>query len=94
MNCISSSSMNFFPILQHDKSNYMSQHKQNVDSVLFNKENYTWMLIGGVVIALGMFLLSGGRSAEKFSRLCFSGGYPEIGFFGGSSELRQADNAL
>ncbi|MEK7198709.1 MAG: DUF3098 domain-containing protein [Bacteroidota bacterium] len=42
----------------------MSQHKQNVDSVLFNKENYTWMLIGGLVIALGMFLLSGGRSAD------------------------------
>lgn len=42
----------------------MIKHKQNVDSVLFNKENYTWMLIGGLIIALGMFLLSGGKSAD------------------------------
>jgi len=64
MNCISSSSINFFPILQPNKLNHMSHHKQNVDSVLFNKENYTWMLIGGLVIALGMFLLSGGKSPD------------------------------
>ncbi|MCF3110425.1 DUF3098 domain-containing protein [Niabella sp. CC-SYL272] len=29
---------------------------------MFSKSNYTWMLIGAVVIALGMFLLSGGKS--------------------------------
>jgi hypothetical protein len=29
---------------------------------IFNKENYKWMLIGLVVIAVGMFLLSGGTS--------------------------------
>ena len=30
---------------------------------MFAKENYLWMLIGAVVIALGMFLMSGGKSA-------------------------------
>ena len=29
---------------------------------MFSKENYTWMLIGIAVIALGMFLMSGGTS--------------------------------
>jgi FtsH-binding integral membrane protein len=29
---------------------------------IFSKGNYTWMLIGLVVIAIGMFLLSGGAS--------------------------------
>jgi len=29
---------------------------------MFDKENYKWMLIGIVVIAIGMFLLSGGKS--------------------------------
>lgn len=31
-------------------------------NTLFGKENYIWMLIGVAVIALGMFLMSGGRS--------------------------------
>jgi CO dehydrogenase/acetyl-CoA synthase alpha subunit len=30
---------------------------------MFTKENYIWMLIGVVVIAIGMFLMSGGKSA-------------------------------
>jgi uncharacterized membrane protein len=29
---------------------------------MFSKENYIWMLVGLLVIALGMFLMSGGRS--------------------------------
>lgn len=29
---------------------------------MFSKENYMWMAIGVVVIAIGMFLMSGGRS--------------------------------
>lgn len=29
---------------------------------MFTKDNYRWMLIGAVVIALGMFLMSGGKS--------------------------------
>jgi hypothetical protein len=31
---------------------------------LFTRDNYMWMLIGLVVIALGMFLMSGGRSTD------------------------------
>lgn len=29
---------------------------------MFTKENYKWMLIGVVVIAIGMFLMAGGKS--------------------------------
>lgn len=32
---------------------------------MFNKDNYIWMLIGVVVIALGMFLMSGGVSNKN-----------------------------
>jgi hypothetical protein len=35
---------------------------QNESPSMFSKENYMWMLIGVVVIALGMFLMSGGKS--------------------------------
>ena len=31
---------------------------------LFYKDNYIWMLVGLVVIALGMFLMSGGNSND------------------------------
>jgi hypothetical protein len=29
---------------------------------MFSKENYIWMLAGLIIIALGMFLMSGGKS--------------------------------
>ncbi|MBC7534103.1 MAG: DUF3098 domain-containing protein [Ferruginibacter sp.] len=31
---------------------------------LFGKENYMWMLTGLVVLALGFFLMAGGKSAD------------------------------
>jgi hypothetical protein len=31
---------------------------------LFGKENYQWMLLGIVVMAIGFFLMSGGKSAD------------------------------
>ena len=31
---------------------------------LFNRENYIWMIAGIVIIALGMMLMSGGKSAN------------------------------
>jgi hypothetical protein len=31
---------------------------------LFTKENYIWMLAGLAIIALGMFLMSGGKSDD------------------------------
>ncbi|MBC7934377.1 MAG: DUF3098 domain-containing protein [Rhizobacter sp.] len=31
---------------------------------LFGKENYMWMLIGAAVLALGFFLMAGGKSVD------------------------------
>jgi hypothetical protein len=31
---------------------------------LFGKENYRWMLIGIIVMALGLFLMAGGKSKD------------------------------
>ncbi len=31
---------------------------------MFNKENYKWMLAGIVVMAIGMFLMAGGKSTD------------------------------
>lgn len=36
-------------------------------SPLFSKANYILMAIGGVIIALGMFLMSGGKNADPNS---------------------------
>ena len=33
-------------------------------NALFGKENYMWMLIGLGVLALGFFLMSGGKSSD------------------------------
>ena len=35
-----------------------------VERVLFAKENYMWMIIGGVIVLLGMLLMSGGKSQD------------------------------
>ena len=35
-----------------------------VAPVLFAKENYLWMVIGGVIVLLGMLLMSGGKSQD------------------------------
>jgi Protein of unknown function (DUF3098) len=43
----------------------MSSAKKNTEMApLFRKDNYTWMLIGAVVIVLGMFLMSGGKNQD------------------------------
>jgi hypothetical protein len=34
------------------------------NSPLFGKDNYKWMLIGAAVLALGFFLMAGGKSAD------------------------------
>jgi hypothetical protein len=36
----------------------------NKTTSLFSKENFVLMLVGGLVIALGMFLMSGGKSED------------------------------
>lgn len=38
--------------------------KHNSAEPLFGKENYIWMLIGAVIIALGMLLMAGGKSKD------------------------------
>jgi hypothetical protein len=34
------------------------------ENLLFTKENYKWMLIGLVIMAIGFFLMAGGKSAD------------------------------
>ena len=38
--------------------------KTVLESILFTKENYKWMLIGLVIMAIGFFLMAGGKSAN------------------------------
>lgn len=38
--------------------------KEKMVSHLFDKENYKWMLIGLVVIAIGFILMAGGKSSN------------------------------
>ena len=38
--------------------------KEKTVSHLFDKENYKWMLIGLVVIAIGFILMAGGKSSN------------------------------
>jgi hypothetical protein len=35
-----------------------------VNTELFGKDNYMWMLIGAVVLAIGFFLMAGGKSSN------------------------------
>ena len=36
----------------------------SAENILFTKENYKWMLIGLVVMALGFFVLAGGKNVN------------------------------
>jgi len=40
------------------------QVKEKNTSVLFGRENYKWMLIGLVTMAIGFFLMAGGKSSD------------------------------
>jgi len=40
----------------------MADSKQHTLPALFTKDNYLWMIIGGVIIILGMVLMSGGKN--------------------------------
>ena len=44
-----------------EKTTVVSKKEENV---LFTKDNYKWMLIGLVLIALGMILMVGGKSPD------------------------------
>ena len=41
-----------------------AQSKQKPRLPLFEKDNYMWMGIGAVVIAIGMFVMSGGKNTD------------------------------
>ena len=41
----------------------MSEQKKAI-APLFTKDNYRWMGIGAAIIALGMFLMSGGKNQD------------------------------
>jgi hypothetical protein len=38
--------------------------KQSAKLPLFEKDNYKWMAIGAVVVAIGMFLMAGGKNPD------------------------------
>ena len=42
----------------------MSEQKKLTTAPLFEKENFVWMLIGAIIVALGFILMSGGKSAD------------------------------
>lgn len=42
----------------------MSENKPQNSPVLFTKENYVLMLVGGAIVALGMLLMSGGKNDD------------------------------
>lgn len=46
------------------KKTTSSQTKETVTNTLFGRENYKWMLIGLVVMAIGFFLMAGGKSPD------------------------------
>lgn len=34
------------------------------ENILFTKENYKWMVIGLIIMAIGFFLMAGGKSSD------------------------------
>lgn len=42
----------------------MENQETKTGGLAFTKDNYIWMLIGAVVIAIGMMLLSGGENVN------------------------------
>ena len=47
-----------------EKKTIITATKEKTVSHLFDKENYKWMLIGLVVIAIGFILMAGGKSSN------------------------------
>jgi uncharacterized membrane protein len=45
----------------------MSDKKHTTAPAFFGKENYIWIIAGIVIIALGMLLMSGGKSSDPKS---------------------------
>ena len=60
INCTQTFTKNLLKI----KLQTMSQKEKTKSLDFFGKSNYTWMLIGAALIIVGMFLMSGGKSAD------------------------------
>jgi heme/copper-type cytochrome/quinol oxidase subunit 2 len=57
--------MRFSFILQPQNGEIMNKKVDTKNSIFFfGKENYIWMGIGAAVVALGMFLMSGGKNQD------------------------------
>jgi hypothetical protein len=41
-----------------------TDNKQPAANPLFGKDNYIWMIAGGIVLTIGFFLMAGGKSAD------------------------------
>lgn len=39
-------------------------HHTPGENILFTKENYKWMVIGLIIMAIGFFLMAGGKSSD------------------------------
>ena len=53
--------------MKNIKSNINVKHSltaQKLDNKLFTSDNFKWMLIGLIVMAIGFFLMAGGKSAD------------------------------
>ncbi len=42
----------------------MSKSNQSELKPIFGKENYMWMIIGGIVILIGIILMTGGKNTD------------------------------
>ena len=49
---------------QQKKTVATTQTNETVTNTLFGRDNYKWMLIGLVVMAIGFFLMAGGKSSQ------------------------------
>lgn len=48
---------------QHKKTT-VSTTKEKLTNTLFGRENYKWMIIGLVIMAIGFLLMAGGKSSN------------------------------
>ena len=46
------------------KTTTTANTKETAGNALFGKENYKWMVIGLVILAIGFFLMAGGKSSD------------------------------
>ena len=42
----------------------ITKKRPAIPNPLFGKQNFTWMLIGAVVMAIGFFVMAGGKSPD------------------------------